>query len=39
MAFEPARRDIWLQGVFLEIDDETGKARRIDRIQERLEER
>jgi 2',3'-cyclic-nucleotide 2'-phosphodiesterase len=34
--FEPARRDVWLQGVILDLDDETGKARSIVRIQERL---
>jgi metallophosphoesterase (TIGR00282 family) len=39
MAFEPAKRDVWLQGAVVEIDDETGKARRIERVQERLEER
>ncbi len=39
MAFEPAKRDIWLQGAVVEIDDDTGRARRIDRVQERLEER
>ncbi len=39
MAFEPAKRDVWLQGAVVEIDDETGRARRIDRVQERLEER
>ncbi len=34
--FEPARRDVWLQGALLDIDEETGKARSIVRIQERL---
>jgi len=34
--FEPARRDVWLQGVIVDIDEETGKARSIVRIQERL---
>jgi metallophosphoesterase (TIGR00282 family) len=34
--FEPARRDVWLQGVILDIDEESGKARSIVRVQERL---
>jgi metallophosphoesterase (TIGR00282 family) len=34
--FEPARRDVWLQGVLLDLDDETGQARSIERVQERL---
>ncbi len=34
--FEPARRDVWLQGAILDLDDETGKARSIVRVQERL---
>jgi metallophosphoesterase (TIGR00282 family) len=34
--FEPARRDVWLQGVVLDLDEETGKAKSIKRVQERL---
>jgi metallophosphoesterase (TIGR00282 family) len=37
-AFEPARRDVWLQGAIVDIDEGTGKARSIARVQERLEE-
>jgi metallophosphoesterase (TIGR00282 family) len=36
--FEPARREVWLNGVILELDDATGRARAIERVQERLEE-
>lgn len=35
MAFEPARQDVWVQGAVVEIDDATGKARSIVRVQER----
>jgi metallophosphoesterase (TIGR00282 family) len=38
VGFEPARRDTYLQGAIVDIDDETGKARSIVRVQERLEE-
>ena len=34
--FEPGRRDVWLQGAILDLDEETGKARSIVRVQERL---
>jgi len=34
--FEPARRDVWLQGAIVDVDEETGKARSIVRVQERL---
>jgi 2',3'-cyclic-nucleotide 2'-phosphodiesterase len=34
--FEPAKRDVWLQGALLDLDDATGKARSIVRLQERL---
>jgi calcineurin-like phosphoesterase len=27
---------VWLQGAVVEIDDETGRARNISRVQERL---
>jgi metallophosphoesterase (TIGR00282 family) len=36
--FEPAKRDVWLQGAIVEIDDGTGRARSIARVQERMEE-
>jgi hypothetical protein len=36
--FEPARRDVWLQGAIVDIDDDTGRARSIARVQEKLEE-
>lgn len=36
--FEPARHDVWLQGAIVEIDDATGRARSITRVQEKLEE-
>ncbi|MCM2333586.1 MAG: YmdB family metallophosphoesterase, partial [Anaeromyxobacteraceae bacterium] len=38
MAFEPARRDVWLQGALVDLDDATGRARAIERVQERFEE-
>ncbi len=34
--WEAAKRDVWLQGALLDIDEETGKARSIVRVQERL---
>jgi metallophosphoesterase (TIGR00282 family) len=34
--FEPARRDVWLQGAILDVDEASGKARSIVRVQERL---
>jgi metallophosphoesterase (TIGR00282 family) len=36
IGFEPARRETYLQGVMLEIDDDTGRARSIVRVQELL---
>ena len=36
--FEPAKREVHLQGAIVEIDDATGRARSIARVQERLEE-
>ena len=36
--FEPAKREVWLQGAIVDIDDDTGRARSIARVQERLEE-
>jgi len=38
MSFEPAKRDTRLQGALVEIDDATGRALAIERVQERLEE-
>jgi calcineurin-like phosphoesterase len=37
-SFEPAKRDVWLQGALVDVDDATGKARSIARVQEKLEE-
>jgi hypothetical protein len=37
IGFEPAKRDIHLQGAIIDMDDATGKARSIVRVQERLE--
>ncbi len=36
VGFEPAKRDTHLQGAILDLDDATGKARSIVRVQERL---
>ena len=36
--FDLAQGDVRLQGAVVEIDDQTGRARRVVRIQERLEE-
>jgi 2',3'-cyclic-nucleotide 2'-phosphodiesterase len=36
VSLEPAKRDVWLQGAVVEVDDATGKARSIVRIQERI---
>jgi metallophosphoesterase (TIGR00282 family) len=38
ISFEPAKRDVWLQGAIVDVDDATGKARSIARVQEKLEE-
>ena len=38
MAFEPARREVWVQGAIVDLDDATGKARSIERVQEKGEE-
>ena len=38
MAFEPARREVHLQGAIVDIDEATGKARSIERVQELMEE-
>ncbi len=38
MAFEPARREVHLQGAIVDLDDATGRARSIERVQERVED-
>jgi metallophosphoesterase (TIGR00282 family) len=38
MAFDPAKKDVWLQGALVDVDEATGKARSIERVQERMEE-
>jgi hypothetical protein len=38
ISFEPAKRDVWLQGAIVDIDDATGRARSIRRVQEKREE-
>jgi metallophosphoesterase (TIGR00282 family) len=38
VSFEPAKRDVWLQGAIVDVDDATGLARSIARVQERVEE-
>jgi metallophosphoesterase (TIGR00282 family) len=38
VGFEPAKHDVWLQGALVEIDDASGRALAIERVQERLEE-
>jgi metallophosphoesterase (TIGR00282 family) len=38
VSFEPAKRDVWLQGAIIDIDDATGRARSIARVQEKMEE-
>jgi metallophosphoesterase (TIGR00282 family) len=38
VSFEPAKRDVWLQGALLDLDDATGRARSITRVQEKLED-
>jgi len=36
VSFEPAKRETWLQGAIVEIDEQSGKATGIERVQERL---
>jgi metallophosphoesterase (TIGR00282 family) len=36
IGFEPAKRQTYLQGAIIELDDATGKAQSIVRVQERL---
>jgi calcineurin-like phosphoesterase len=38
ISFEPAKKDVWLQGALVDIDEATGKARSIERVQEKLPE-
>ncbi len=38
-SFEPAKREVWVQGALVDVDDRTGLARGIERVQERCEER
>ena len=38
VSFEPAKRDVWLQGALIDVDDATGRARSITRVQEKMEE-
>ncbi len=38
VSFEPARRDVYLQGAIVDIDESNGRARSIERVQERDEE-
>jgi len=38
VAFEPAKKDVWINAVLIEIDDASGKAKSIVRVQEKLEE-
>lgn len=37
-SFEAAKRDVWLQGAVVDVDDASGRARSIARVQEKLEE-
>jgi 2',3'-cyclic-nucleotide 2'-phosphodiesterase len=36
ISFEPAKREVWLQGALVEIDEGSGRALGIERVQERL---
>jgi metallophosphoesterase (TIGR00282 family) len=38
MAFEPAKREVHLQGAIVDLDEATGRARGIERVQERVED-
>jgi metallophosphoesterase (TIGR00282 family) len=38
VSFEPAKRDVWLQGVLVDLDDASGRARSITRVQEHLDD-
>ncbi len=36
VGFEPAKREVYVQGCVIDVDDESGKARSIERVQERM---
>ena len=36
MRYEPAEGDVWLCGVVVDVDEETGRALKIVRVRERL---
>ena len=38
VSFEPAKKDVWVHGVIIDIDDKTGLARSIARVQEPVED-
>jgi calcineurin-like phosphoesterase len=38
VSFDPAKRDVWLQGAIVDVDEATGLARTIVRVQEKLPE-
>jgi calcineurin-like phosphoesterase len=38
VSFEPAKKDVWVNAVLVDIDDASGLARSIARVQEKLEE-
>ncbi|HET7826271.1 MAG TPA: TIGR00282 family metallophosphoesterase [Anaeromyxobacter sp.] len=38
VSFEPGKRDVWLQGAIVDIDEGSGLARSISRVQEKLPE-
>ncbi len=38
VGFEPAKREVWLQGAIVDVDESTGRARSIERVQEPLQE-
>jgi 2',3'-cyclic-nucleotide 2'-phosphodiesterase len=38
VSFEPAKRDVWLQGAIVDVDETTGLARGIVRVQEQVED-
>lgn len=38
VSFEPAKKDVWIHAVLIDIDDATGLARSIERVQERAED-
>jgi calcineurin-like phosphoesterase len=38
VSFDPGKRDVWLQGAIVDIDEGSGLARSIQRVQEKLPE-